>query len=188
MKIEVEVRSFLTPGQFTKLKNYFQKQAKKLGSWSETTVYYQSKQGDLRLRQTDKSSFFIYKQGHIHQAQREEIELPFAKKDFPKMEEILVRMNHPVKMRWFRKRICYLWKGIKVYLDNTVGNGLIIELEIICNKSAKEKAYKQLKKQLKELLAQFGIKPTAKSELDKRFDYYKKHWQKLTRKQNMTPH
>ncbi|MBU1148753.1 CYTH domain-containing protein [Patescibacteria group bacterium] len=182
MKIEVEVRSFLAKGQFSKLNKHFQKQAKKLGSWSETTVYYQSKQGDLRLRQTDQSSFFIYKQGSIHQSQREEIELAFPKKDFAKMEDILIKMGHPVKMRWFRKRIAYSWKGIKVYLDDTVGNGLMIELEKICSPKAKQKAYQFLKKELSILLAQYKIKPTTKSELDKRFIYYKKHWQKLTRK------
>ena len=144
MKIEVEVRSFLTKGQFAKLNRFFQKEAKRLGSWSETTVYYQSNQGDLRLRQTDKSSFLIFKKGNIHQSQREEIELPFKKLDFKKLEQVLIQMGHPVKMRWFRKRIAYLWRGTKVYLDNTVGNGLMIELERISNKSAKQKVFEQL--------------------------------------------
>jgi len=182
MKVEVEVRCFLNKTQYSQLKRFFNKHGKKLGSWSETTVYYQAKQGDLRLRRTGNSSFFIYKQGHIHQAQREEIELPFAKKDFGKMENILIRMGHPVKMRWLRHRIVYSWQGSKVFLDNTVGNGLMIELEKICPNSAKGKVYKQIKKQLEKLLIQFKIKPTSKSELNKRFDYYKRNWQKLLKK------
>ena len=98
------------------------------------------------------------------------------------MEGILIRMGHPVKMRWLRKRIVYLWKGTKVYLDNTVGNGLMIELEKICSNSTKQKVHRQLKTQLEDLLIQFKIKATTKSELNKRFDYYKKHWQKLLKK------
>lgn len=184
MKIEVEVRSFLTKKQFEKLNRFFQKEAKNLGSWSETTVYYQTKKGDLRLRQTDKSSFFIFKKGHIHQSLREEIEIPFRQADFQKMEDILIKMSHPVRMRWFRKRMAFLWRGITVYLDNTLGNGLMVEFERVCLPPGKEKVYQDLNKQLNNLLSKFSIKPTPKSELDKRFDYYKKHWQKLTRKSN----
>ena len=177
--IEIEVRSFLTKSQFLILKRFFDKEASKLGSWKESTVYYKAKEGDLRLRQTDRKSYLIYKVGHIHQEQREEIELELPMDYFGNLEKILVALGHKVRMRWFRKRIVYQWKGIKVYLDDTVGNGLMIEFERCSRPMQKQRVYEDLKKEFNKLLKGFDIKPTAKKELDQRFDYYKKHWKEL---------
>jgi adenylate cyclase class IV len=76
---------------------------------------------------------------------------------------------------WKRKRLVFLWEGIKVFLDETKGYGKIIELEKITDKKNKEKVYAKLKSKLKSL----GIKKiTPKEIFEQRFKSYLKKWKK----------
>ncbi len=172
--IEIEVRSFIPKEEYKKLLKRLNKEAKFVDSVKEETVYFSSPK-DLRIRFNGKNSFLILKEGKIHEDSREETEVKCDKKDFRKLEELLKKLEFKVKIRWFRKRRIYQWKGIKVLLDDTKGYGFIIELEKIGKVKGAKKIYKNLKNKLKSL----GIKITPKKVFDEKFKYYKNNWEKI---------
>jgi adenylate cyclase class 2 len=172
-KVEVEIRTFISTSQYAKLAKKLKKIAKFKGEINEETIYCGSER--LRIRRDNRASYLILKSGKIHQDFREEIEIKFKKEDFEKMKEILERIGFPVIAIWKRKRLVFLWEGIKVFLDETKGYGKIIELEKITDKKNKEKVYAKLKSKLKSL----GIKKiTPKEIFEQRFKSYLKKWKK----------
>jgi len=172
--IEVEIRSFLTKKQYENFLKYFKKKGKFLEKENQITYYFSSPK-DLRIQKTDKVSKLWLKSGKIHQKFREDIVVECGKKDFKKLEKLLQNLGFKVKIKWFRKRNNFLWKGIKVSVDFTKGYGYIIELEKITKEKGKEKVFQYLAGKLKGL----GIKPTSKKKFDKKFNYYRNNWKKL---------
>jgi predicted adenylyl cyclase CyaB len=173
-KVEVEIRTFISPSQYQSLMKKLRKIAKFKDEINEETIYCGSE--NLRIRKNDEASYLILKSGRIHQNFRGEIEIKFKREDFEKMKEILERIGFPVIAIWKRKRLAFDWNGTKVFLDDTKGYGKIIELEKITNEKNKEKAFSDLKSKLLNL----GIKKiTPKNFFDKKFKNYLKNWKKL---------
>lgn len=73
------------------------------------------------------------------------------------------------------------WGGIKVFLDDTRGYGLIIELEKIGTLKNKEKIHKYLVERLRYL----GVKITPREIFEKKFKYYKNNWRKILKYKNI---
>ena len=174
MKYEVEARSFITKNQYNRLIKFFNKKAKLLKRIKDKTFYFKAKK-DLRIREDGKYSYLILKGGKIHDDYRSEIEIKFNREDFSKLEELLLALGFPVKVKWFRKRNVYQWRDLKAYLDYTRGYGYIIELEKIAQKGNLAKIHQELNHKLKYL----GIKPTPKKESNKKFNYYLKNWRRI---------
>lgn len=172
--IEIEVRSFINKLQYKRLLKRLGKEAKFIDSVEEETVYFWAPNKDLRIRKDKKQAYIILKEGKIHDDSRKETEIRLKKDDFSKIESLFKKLGYKDKIRWFRKRRVYKWRGVKVFLDDTKGYGLIIELEKIGNERNKEKIHKELESKLKS----FGIKITPKSEFDIKFKYYKNNWKK----------
>ncbi len=172
--IEVEVRSFINKKQYQDLLKFFRKNGKFLRKENQTTYYFSGKQ-DLRIQKTDKLAKLWLKGGKIHENYREDIFIECRKEDFEKLEKLLSKLGFKIKIKWFRKRNDFLWKGIKISVDFTKGYGYIIELEKFASEKDKKKIYQILIKKLKYL----DIKLTSKAEFNKRFNYYKNNWRKL---------
>jgi adenylate cyclase class 2 len=173
-KVEVEIRTFISPLQYRRLLQKLRKIAKFKGEIEEETVYCKSER--LRIRRDDRKSYLILKSGKIHQDFRREIEIEFKREDFEKMRELLEKIGFPPKVIWKRKRLVFNWKGVKVFLDDTKGYGKILELEKIVDEKNREKAFLELKSKLSKL----GIKKiTPKKIFDKKFKNYLKNWKKL---------
>jgi predicted adenylyl cyclase CyaB len=173
--IEIEVRSFITEKEYKRLIKKLNKEAKFLSFINEETTYFKGTGGDLRLRKNDRKAFIIFKKGKIHDDSREEIEIRFSKEDFEKIESLFKKLGLREEVKWFRKRRVYRWKGTKVFLDNTKGYGLIIELEKIGKREENRRIHQDLKIKLKSL----DIKITPKKIFNKKFNYYKRNWQKI---------
>lgn len=173
--IEIEVRSFITEGEYKKLQKKIDKEAKFLDEIQEETVYFKGAKGDLRLRRDQNQVYIIFKKGKIHDDFREEIEIKCNRNDFKKIEKLFKKLGFKEEIKWFRKRRVYRWKGTKVFLDDTKGYGFIIELEKIGKVGEERKIHQQLENKLKSL----GIKITPKQIFDKKFEYYKCNWQKI---------
>lgn len=174
--IEVEVRSFITKGQYEKLLDFFKQNAKFLKEDYQETFYFDSDQ-DLRIQKNDFFSKIWMKKGKIHDDYREEIEIKFAKDDFEKLENLFLSLGFNVQIKWFRKRFEFDWGGVTVCLDFTKGYGYIIELEKMASEADKEKEYDNLKKKLESL----DIKITPKEEFNKKFADYKENWKTLVK-------
>jgi len=189
--IEIEVRSFISQKAYKRLRKKLDKEAKFLKSVNEETIYFRAErenkvlanrgsyfkgiEGDLRLRRDRDQAFVIFKKGKIHDNSREEIEIKFDRKDFEKIKKLFVNLGSREVVKWFRKRRVYQWKGTKVFLDDTKGYGFIIELEKIGKVGEGRKIHQQLENKLKSL----GVKITPKEVFEKKFEYYKKNWQKI---------
>lgn len=174
--IECEIRSFITKKQYLNLIKKFKKEAKFLGEDEQITYYFDSKQ-DLRIQKNSKFSKIWLKSGKIHDENREELEVRADKKEFEKMEQIFSAIGYKIEIKWFRKRASFKWKGIDVAIDFTKGYGYIIELEKMTTEKEKEKTLAYLKKQLSGL----RINLTPKEEFDRKYQYFKENWEKLTR-------
>jgi len=174
MKIEVEVRSFISEQKYNELLDFFKGLNLPFTEDFQETYYFDER-GDLRIYKTNKHSLVLFKKGKLHDFSREEIEAKFKREDFEKLEKIFTAAGYGVKVKWIRKRIEFKWENINICLDNTKGYGHIIELEIMSNEENKEKNLEILKQKLQEL----NIPLTPREEFDKKYDFYLKNWQNL---------
>ena len=177
MNIEVEVRSFLTQEQYDRLLTYFREKAKLLKEDEQETIYYDTKQ-DLRIQRNNFYAKIWMKKGKLHDDHREEIEVRMKKEDFETLQKLFEALGYTIAIKWFRKRIEFLWEGITVCIDDTMGYGMIIELEKMSTKADKE----VVAAKLKEKLASLNITLTPKEEFEKRFKQYREHWKELVNK------
>jgi predicted adenylyl cyclase CyaB len=174
MKIEVEVRSFISEQKYNELINFFKSLNLPFTEDFQDTYYF-DKRGDLRIYKTKNHSLVLFKKGKLHDFAREEIEVKFKREDFENLEKLFTAIGFGVKIKWLRKRIEFKWQEINVCLDNTKGYGHIIELEIMSNEENKDQNLEILKQKLQEL----NISLTPRGEFDKKYDYYLKNWQTI---------
>jgi predicted adenylyl cyclase CyaB len=172
--IEAEIRSFITEEQYEQFIELFKSKGKFLGDDEQVTYYFDCEE-DLRIQRNNNYSKIWMKKGKMHDEQREEIEIKFAKEDFEVLEKLFLSLGYNVKIKWFRKRHNFEWNNISISVDFTRGYGYIIEFERLCEENEKEEVLSELKKRFSEL----GIVQSSKEEFDKQFNYYKENWQKL---------
>lgn len=180
--IEIEARSFIDRTEYRNLLKKLRKKARFLDFINEETIYFKLKKGDLRLRKDKKEAFLIFKEGKIHDESREEIVISLNISDFQKARRLFQRLGYKEEIRWFRKRIVFQWSDIKVFLDDTKGYGLIIELEKIGTARNKKRIHKELENKLRNL----GIRITSKKIFEEKFKYYKNNWQKILKLKTCT--
>jgi len=174
--IEAELRSFLTKEKYESLLVFFNKNAKLLKEDYQESHYFDTDE-DIRIQKNNYFSKVWAKKGKIHDDAREEIEIKFDRDDFKKLQNIFKLLGHKGKIKWFRNRNKFDWKGITACIDYTKGYGYIIELEKQCENKRLEETLGILRIRLKEL----GIEPTPRKEFEKRFIDYSKNWKELTK-------
>lgn len=173
--IEVEVRSFISDGQFEKIKSILDIDFEFIGKLSEVTVYF-SGEKDLRIRKSEDGAFLILKEGKIHDDSRKEFEIRFNIEDFDLMIELLKALGYEVEIQWFRERLEYKKNDIKVLLDDTKGYGKILELEEMVELGQEEDA----RARLLDLINNLGVSDiTTKEDFNNKFEYYKENWKNL---------
>ncbi|MBS3175169.1 CYTH domain-containing protein [Candidatus Woesearchaeota archaeon] len=172
--IEVEVKSLISKGQYEKLLEFFNNNAKLIKEDYQETYYFDTKD-DFRIQKNNFFSKLVYKKGKIHDETREEIEIKFSKDEFAKLEKVFLLMGINVQIKWFRDRKQFDWHGVDVCVDHTRGYGYILELEILSNETEKDNKLQILKDKFSEL----GIEITSREEFDNKFNYYKENWKSL---------
>lgn len=185
VRIEVEVRSFISKEKYEELLEFFKENARLVEEGFQDTHYYDSNR-ILRTQKNKSGGKVCFKKGDIHDNQREEIEINFnGDNDFDKMNNILGNIGFGVQSKWFRERKEYDWKEIRVCLDNTKGYGYIIELERmmevgLASKDAEgDKNKEEVLKLLRDKLLELGVEETSKEEFNKKYDYYNNNWREL---------
>ncbi|MFC1720741.1 hypothetical protein ACFL0K_00595 [Patescibacteria group bacterium] len=172
--IEVEVRSFVTEEKYEELLDFFKKEGEFVSEDYQETYYFDTDE-DLRIQKNNFYSKIWLKKGEIHDDHREEIEIKFDVEDFEKLEKLFLAMNLNVEIKWFRMRHTFKWEDVDVMIDYTKGYGYIIELEKMAIEEEKEEVLKILQQKLKSL----NIPLTPKEEFKKKYDDYRKNWEKL---------
>lgn len=173
-KIEVEIRSFVSEDKYKELLKFF-KQEGELVNVDYQETYYFDASTDLRIQRNDFFSKIWLKKGEIHDEQREEIEIKFARQDFEKLEKLFLALGYGVQIKWLRSRHTFRWQGVDVMVDHTKGYGYILELEILSLETEKDKALESLRQKMQSL----GITITPREEFNQKYNYYKKNWRKL---------
>jgi predicted adenylyl cyclase CyaB len=175
--IEVELRSFISDKKYGQLLKLFNKEGKLVSKDNQIT-YSLNNKNNIRIQKNDFYSKLWIKlsEGNQHDAVHEEVEIRFSKNDFDKMEKAVTLMGFAPKIKWFRKRHTFKWRGINAMVDYTKGYGYILELEKLCNKGEEASALKTLNERIRDL----NIKVTPKEEFDKRYAHYKENWRRLT--------
>ncbi len=176
MKIEVEVRSFISEKKYNELLSFFSKEGKFLGEDFQQTFYFDCEE-DLRIQRNSRFSKIWLKKGRLHDEVREEIEIKFPREDFEKLEELLVALGFNVSVKWFRTRHTFFWEGVHVMLDYTKGYGYIIELEKEATEENKHEALELLKGKMQVLC----IPIAPKEEFERKYNYYKENWKQILR-------
>lgn len=170
MKIEVELRSFITKKKYEELGNYFRDNADFLDEDEQETVYL-SAPLDLRIQKNKKGVKIWAKEGEMHDSAREEIELFCRSIDYDSALSLFKKLGYEPYISWWRKRRSHSWRGVTVALDYTRHYGYILELEQTVNQD-KEKALKKLT----ALMSELNITPTPKEIFNTRYkSYVEKH-------------
>ncbi|MBR9679659.1 MAG: CYTH domain-containing protein [Candidatus Altiarchaeota archaeon] len=170
--IEVELRSFLDNAQYKRLLEFFKKNAK-LVKEDDQETHYLDGPVDLRIQKNRFFSKIWMKKGKMHDDARHEIELKLDKDDFNKLEKLFSSLGYKTRIKWFRHRKQFSWRGVTVCLDDTRGYGKILELERLCSESDELTA----RKELAGLMANLEIEPSSKQEFETKFKEYEKSWQ-----------
>ncbi len=108
MTTEVEIRAFIDKNKYNELLAFFKKNGKYLGVDHQET-YYLDSESDLRIQKNNSFSKIWLKKGNMHDEAREEIEVKFAREDFPKIEKIFRLLGFAVKIKWLRLRKTFEW-------------------------------------------------------------------------------
>lgn len=172
--IEVEIRSFLTPEQYSQLISFFKQKGKLLQEDEQVTYYFNSEE-DLRIQKNKFYSKIWLKKGKIHDDHREEIEVKLPREDFDKLEQLFLSLGYSIDIQWFRTRHEFQWEDLTVTVDFTKGYGYILELEKMSCEEDKEKVLQFLRQKLVEL----NIPETPKEVFDQKYNYYKENWRSL---------
>lgn len=171
--IEVEIRSFVHVEKFKELLAFFKTEGSFNNEDFQETIYFDCPQ-DFRIQKNNTYAKLWYKAGELHDEQREEIKIKFAKEDFENCLLMLKKLNFNEDIKWHRTRYTFDWQDIKVMLDHTKGYGYIVELEKAITEN-QENALKDLKTKLSLL----NVTQTPKQKFDNKFKYYKAHWRTL---------
>ncbi len=173
-RIEVEIRSLLSDGDFNRLLSFFEVNAQFLGDDAQET-HYLSGEHDLRIQQNKNGSKIWLKKGKMHDDQREEIEVWSSEDSFDTISDLFSALGHEVTIKWLRTRKTFLWRGATITLDDTKGYGRIIELEKLVPQEESQSALDGLTLLAKEL----GISLSPKEDFSKKFSAYKENWKAL---------
>ncbi|MCX6765548.1 MAG: CYTH domain-containing protein [Candidatus Moranbacteria bacterium] len=174
--IEVEIRSFISKEEYDELLKFFEERGKLISKDKQETYYFKGL-WDLRIQKNNFYSKIWFKKGKIHDDFREEIEIKFDSGDFNELKKLFDALGYKVDIKWLRTRHTFRWQGITVTVDFTKGYGYIIELEKMTRRIEKEKVVKLLKGKLKML----SIRETPREVFEKKFQFYKKNWEKLAK-------
>lgn len=170
MRIEVEVRSFLSKKQYEALDLFFQENAEFVAEDIQETVYLEAPL-DLRIQKNNNGVKIWTKGGKIHDSAREEIELFCRTEDYHSALLLFKKLGFPPYISWWRKRRMYNWRKVVVALDYTRHYGYILELEKIVTNNRNKALIS-----LSALMAELNIVPTPQEVFNTHYEtYIKKH-------------
>jgi predicted adenylyl cyclase CyaB len=166
MKIEVELRSFITKKQYDDLAKRFSLEGEYQGEDIQETIYFHAPL-DLRVQKNKFGTKIWAKEGKLHETARNELELLCRDEDYDSAINLFIKLGLNPTVKWWRKRKTFFWRNVTVTLDYTRNYGYIVELEL-CVKDGKDKAIHILSHLFNEL----GLEITPKKEFDSRYNEY----------------
>jgi len=153
--IEIELRSVFDEVTYTRLKDFFAKNAQDLGEDDKDVFFFLMPDKLLKVvnNTSKKTAKIVLKLSRIGQGSDfDETEIPISPKDFDKSVEMFKRLGFTDIQNTFQKRHNYLYKGVEMALKYSDTWGYHLELEIVVHKETeKDKAEQDIKMVAKEL-------------------------------------
>lgn len=171
--IEVEKRSFITKEKYDEI---VLKLKDNILETNQITYYFKGEK-DFRLMHTKTYSKLWLKSGEIHDDAREEVEVYLDEKETSNTFKLLKSLGYEPEIIWFRSRKECDYKEIKITIDYTIGYGYIFEVEKLIED---DQNIEEAKSQLDNLLKEFNIEVSAKSQFSEKYEDYKINWRKYT--------
>lgn len=169
---EFEKRAFVSEAKYEELLRRFALKGLKLESKRQIT-YYLSLPADTRVQiSSDGSGKVWQKLGTIHDDAREEIELKITRDEAADVLRIFKNAGVEVKVAWCRERTKFIDGEVSVFLDNTVGYGYVVEVEMKGEIDVKEECLARLN----EYLSDLDIAVTPREVFDKAYADYLASW------------
>jgi adenylate cyclase class IV len=172
---EVELRAFVDDQTFGRLLTKFRVEGHKVRPVRQVT-YYLDSQVDTRVQISRKSGKLWQKLGKMHETMRTEIEVFLSRKDAKALLQIMANLGFTVKVVWYRERVQFSIGQLTVSLDDTVGYGRILEVEIVCGESEANESRDSLLK----FLVGLGVTPSPRDEFDAAYREYVANWRLRT--------
>ncbi len=175
-RVEAELRSFITKEKYESLLEFFNSNAMLVSTDDQETHYFDAP-ADIRLQKNSQYSKIWLKKGNMHDDAREEITVNFNREDFGKLSMMFSEMGYETKIKWFRKRHKFEWKGFTVCLDSNRGYGYIFEIEKMTTIQGKGYALLEIQKLFDEL----DLTVTPRNIFDEKYREYVRNWKELAK-------
>jgi predicted adenylyl cyclase CyaB len=98
------------------------------------------------------------------------------------LDKFLNSIGFKYQAKWSRQRAEYVKDEIKVCLDKNAGYGYLAEFEKIVDPSTNPET---VQKELRELVASFGLQELSQERLKRMFEYYNENWREYYGTQNV---
>jgi adenylate cyclase class IV len=173
---EVELRSFVTPAQAEAVLAQVSSAGFTQISDERQITYYLDIPSDTRVQISTHSGKVWQKLGKMHDTSRTEFNAPMSRESAENMLEIFKNMGLGIKVAWLRHRREFTRGGLSLTVDNTVGYGWIVEVELQSAADDTAPVVEELRGELKKL----GLAASPKETFDTAYKSYVANWKTLT--------
>jgi adenylate cyclase class IV len=175
MAVEVELRAFITEEEYEALIATLSRSSK-LVEHTRQITHYLDTLVDTRIQVSTSGGRVWQKLGQMHDPAREELEILMSKQDARRMLRIFENIGVRVKVAWFRERHSFLDGPYRISLDETIGYGRILEVELQCERSDVPQRSQDVLGKLHAL----GLEPTERTDFDNAYSEYLRSWRERT--------
>ena len=173
--MEVELRAFIDANQYGDLLQRLRREGVETEHTRQITHYLET-EVDTRIQFSTTGGRVWQKLGRMHDTARKELEVITSTADAKVLLQIFLNLGYDIKVTWYRERRTFRVSELQVMLDDTVGYGQIIEVEVLSEESAVE-ANRQ---RLRDYLTVLGIEPTCREIFDNAYSEYLRSWRSKT--------
>lgn len=174
--IEIELRAFINEDQYKNIFSILRSSSVEIEKNVKQITYYLDAGTDTRIHISSSGGGLRQKLGKMHENARKEIELHLTNDEAMIMKNIFLNLGFKIKVIWYRIRHTFQNNNIKISLDNTIGYGMILEVEML----SEDRDIKSQEKYLENFINSFGLEPTPKEISDDKLSVYILNWRKLT--------
>ncbi|NQU78271.1 hypothetical protein HQ545_00730 [Candidatus Woesearchaeota archaeon] len=166
--IRVQIGSVLTKDKHNSLIEFFQQQCG-ASSWEEQVTYHYEAPVEAIIQKKSTFSRLVTKKGS------ERVELRFNRDDFGQLENMFKMFGYPIKVKWFRKRHTFQWRGFDIFIDDKRGYGMTFSMSKKSDAAGQAYATLEMQKSFKDL----DLEVTPKDEFDKKYQNYMQNWKAM---------
>lgn len=143
-----------------------------------TEVVTKAKDFSIRTRETEKELLLVIKASvdsgsSANSISRMEFETPIQEKTLDELDTIILKSGLEYQAKWSREREEYTLGHVTITIDKNAGYGYLAEFERVIDS---EMMKDTVKRELEELMNEFGVEELKQDRLERMFAHYNKNW------------